>query len=206
MIFLFSFTFSIPFAIILDYIMEITQGWYIPSSFFDPYRILGYVSIEQLIWLFLYLYLVAIFYEAFLEKTCTHRLYSSHLKYGIILLYLIFGLFIIIHLTKHELLEINYFYLKFGIVLGLLPIAVALIKFPRLYTQFLQTAAYFFYLSFLYEVTALVLGQWTFPATNQFVGFLSLGSISFPFEELFFWIILGAMGALSYYKLLGEKG
>jgi len=45
MVSVFSLIFSIPFAVMLDYVMEITQGWYIATSVFDPYRIFGYVTI-----------------------------------------------------------------------------------------------------------------------------------------------------------------
>lgn len=201
----FSIIFSIPFAIMLDYVMEVTRGWYIPVSVFDPYRILGYVTIEQLIWLFLYVYLVVMFYETFLDKRCTHKLFYPKLKYLVVILYIVFGTFIIIHLTRHEILEIDYFYLKFGIVLGLLPLLFALMRFPDMWGAFLVTGAYFFYLSFTYEITALMLGQWSFPAANQFIGFLEFGKVAFPFEEFFFWILLGAMAVLSYYRFFGEK-
>ncbi len=202
---MFSLLFSIPFAIMLDYIMEITGGWYIATSVFDPYRIFGYVTIEQLIWLFLYVYLVAMFYETFLDKKCTHKLSYPKLKYLIIVLYILFGAFLILHLTKHEILEIDYFYLKFGIVLGLLPLLFAFLRLPDMYSAFFVTGAYFFYLSFLYEVTALLLGQWSFPAANQFIGFIKIGTIAFPLEEFIFWILLGAIAVLSYYRVFGER-
>ncbi len=202
---IFALLFGIPAVIVLDYVMEITQGWYIPHSVLDPYRIFGQVSVEQLIWIFLYIYFVAMFYEMFLDKTCTHRLYWPKLKYLILATYFLFGLFVIIHLTRHELLNINYFYLKFGIILGLIPIAAALWKHSSLYAPLFKTGAYFFYLSFIYEVTALTLGQWTFPAANQFIGFITIAGTQFPLEELLFWILLGSMAVISYYRLFGER-
>ena len=200
----FSLIFSIPFAIILDYVMEITKGWYIASSVFDPYRIFGVVTIEQLIWLFLYVFLVLMFYEVFLEKKCAGKLAFPRMKYLIAALFIFWGMFVVLHLTNHELLQIDYFYLKFGTILGLVPVLIALSLFPDLYGTLFVTAAYFFYLSFLYEITALSLGQWSFPAKGQFIGFLTLGGITFPFEEFFFWILLGAMAVLSYYRFFGE--
>lgn len=201
---LFSILFSIPFAFILDYIMEITGGWYIPHSVFDPFRLLGYVSIEQLIWLFLYTYLVVMFYETFLDKQCTHRLYTPRLKYLVMGLVVAASGFIIIHLTKHSLLEIPYFYLIFGIILGLAPLLFVITRFPRLYGPLFITGAYFFYHSFIYEVTALSLGQWTFPSENQFIGFITIAGTRFPLEEFFFWILLGSMAVVAYYFMFGE--
>lgn len=201
----FAVIFGIPFAIILDYVMEITGGWFIPESVFDPFRLFGYVSVEQLIWLFLFIYVVGMFYEVFFDKKCTHELYMPKLKYAIFGAVALFGAFIIMHLTKHELLEINFFYLKFGIVLALLPFLFALFRFPELHSALLVIGSYFAYLSVIYEVTALSLGQWTFPAANQFIGFVSIGNVMFPIEEFLFWILLGSLAALTYYRYFGEK-
>ena len=59
---LFSVIASVPLAIVIDYVMELTGGWFLPYSVFGDFRLFGYVTLEQIIWLFLYLYLLAIFY------------------------------------------------------------------------------------------------------------------------------------------------
>jgi len=89
--------------------------------------------------------------------------------------------------------------------LALLPFLFALLRFPDLYNALLIIGVYFAYLSFIYEVTALSLGQWTFPAANQFIGFVHVGGVTFPIEEFLFWIILGSLATLTYYRYFGEK-
>jgi hypothetical protein len=203
-LFLFSFVLGVPLAIVIDYVMQRTGGWFLPSSIFGPFRLLGYVTIEQIIWLFLYIYLVAIFYETFIEKNQVEKTYYHNFKYLITLMVLIYGLFGFFYFLAPAFLLINYFYLKLGLVLGLLPITLVLLKSPKLCQKFFQTAIYFFFLSLIYELTALTLGQWTFPAKNQFIGFVEIFGLRFPFEEFFFWIMLGAMAVLAYYEFFDD--
>ena len=202
---LFSGIASVPLAIIIDYVMELTGGWFLPYSVFGDFRLFGYVTLEQIILLFLYLYLVAMFYENFLDKNCTHQLYTPAMKYFIAIFFVLFALFLAALLTAPKILEIHYFYLKIGFLLVLPPIIFSLLKFPDFYLKIFWTGIYFFFLSLIYEITALLLGQWTFPAEHQFVGFINFGAARFPLEEFVFWISLGAVAVLLYYALLHKK-
>ncbi|KKR09755.1 MAG: hypothetical protein UT37_C0011G0012 [Parcubacteria group bacterium GW2011_GWA2_39_18] len=202
---IFSAIASVPLAIIIDYVMELTGGWFLPYSIFGNFRLFGYVSIEQLIWLFLYFYLVAMFYENFLDEHCTHQLFGPAVKYFAGILFAPFGLFLVVLFTKPELLNIHYFYLKIGFVLVLPMIILILFKFPNFYAKFFWAGIYFFFLSLIYEITALLLGQWTFPAKHQLIGYVNLGIVEFPLEEFVFWITLGAVGVAFYYALLHKK-
>lgn len=202
---IFSIIASVPLAIIIDYVMELTGGWFLPYSVFGDFRLFGYVTLEQIIWLFLYLYLIAMFYENFLDESCTHELYTPGMKYLAGILWAALGLFLTALLIAPQSLAIHYFYLKIGILLALPPIIFALFKFPRLYLNFFWAGVYFFFLSLIYEITALILGQWTFPAEHQFIGFISFGAARFPFEELFFWIILGGITVSLVYALLHKN-
>lgn len=201
---LFSLILGIPLTIIIDYIMETTGGWFIPHSIFDPFRIFNRVTVDIIVWGVLYVYFITIYYETFLDKHVKTKQYYNQMKYLIISLIITFGLFILIKFAKPELLYINYFYLIFGTVLGILPIALVLFSFPQLYGKFFKAGAYFFFLTFIYEVTALQLNQWSFPAKDQFIGFVDIVGIRFPFEEFFFWILLGALGILSFYEFFDD--
>ena len=202
---IFSAIASVPLAIIIDYVMELTGGWFLPYSVFGSFRLFGYVTMEQIIWLFLYLYFVAMFYEVFLDKTCTHQLYNPALKYFTSVFFIAFGLFLAALLVNPNVLEINHFYLKIGFALVLPAVLFLLFKFPDFYIKFFWTGIYFFFLSLIYEFTALILGQWTFPAENQFIGYIGFGAVRFPLEELIFWIALGSVAASVYYALLHKK-
>ena len=105
--------------------------------------------------------------------------------------------------SKPELLIIPYFYFVGGVVLVLIPVISVLFKFPNLIVKFSKMGAYFFYSSIIYEITALKLGLWDFPG-DQFIGWVSIFGTVFPFEELFFWIILGVLSVLSYYEFFDD--
>ena len=201
---IFSIALSIPIGIIVDHVMEQTGGWFLPYSAFGSFRILNYASLEQIIWLFFYFYFIIMFYETFLEEECSCQPRISKLKPLIIGAYAFLGLFALFHFLKPEALEINYFYLKFGLIFALPPIILMLLKFPSLYSKIFRAGAYFFYFSFIYEITALQLGQWSFPAANQLIGYINIFGLEFPYEELVFWIILGAICTLVYYEFFDD--
>lgn len=49
-----------------------------------------------------------------------------------------------------------------------------------------------------------MLGQWTFPG-DQFIGWVNMLGVRFPFEELLFWFMLAAIGILSYYEFFDDN-
>ena len=145
------------------------------------------------------------FYENFLDQGCTHQLHGPAVKYFAAILFIPFGLFLVALLTDPKLLEIHYFYLKIGSLLVLPIIIFSLFKPPDFYLKFFWTGVYFFFLSLIYEITALLLGQWIFPAEHQFIGYIGLGIVRFPLEEFIFWITLGSVSVSLYYGLLHKK-
>jgi hypothetical protein len=67
----------------------------------------------------------------------------------------------------------------------------------------LKTGAYFFYLSFLYEILAIHYGWWGFHSEN-FIGWFSILGTKFPLEELVWWIMLFALAVLSCYEYFDD--
>lgn len=189
-------------VVVLDYICDITGIWLVTDSIIE-YRLLGQVTIENIIWFPLWTLFIIMYYEYFFELTDRDVLYKPRLKY----LYLIFSsllaIFLVIYLINKDWLYIQYFYLKFGLVLVVLPILLTLFNYPRLFIKLIKTGIYFFYLSLTYEITALHLNQWIFPGQG-IVGRVFIGPIFFPLEELFFWMVLGAIGILSYYEFFDD--
>jgi hypothetical protein len=199
---LFSVIASVPLIIIIDYIAHITEQWIIPNSIL-PFRLLGIVTIEVILWAILNLYLVIMFYEYFLDKHITKRLWHPHMKYLVAIALSLFILFITLYFYLPTFLNIPFFYLCFGIVLLLIPLIIQMVNHPKMNVKFFKTAAYFFYLTFIYEVTALQLGWWDFPGTN-FIGWVSIFNVRFPLEELIFWLFLFAMAILTYYEYFND--
>lgn len=201
---IFSLFFGTPISIILDYIMEATGGWYVPYSIFDPFRLFNLVTIDLVLWGVLEAYLILIFYETFLDKNCSPKSYYPKLKYIFIAFFIAFGVFTLLFIFSPEVLEINYFYLNLGITLAVIPPALMLVKFPRFWNKFLNIAVYFFLFNFVYEITAIKLGQWSFPAEDQLIGVVEFLGARFAFEELLFWMILTAVSVVSFYEFFDD--
>lgn len=201
---LFAVVIGLPVMIIVDYFAHINNQWLIPSSIID-FRLFGYVTLEVIFWAVVHIYLVIMFFQHFLDH---------HMKQGLLLeprmikfvriLTVCFVIFLTSLLLNPSVLIFPYFYLLFGLVAILLPIAIELSHHPKFLAKFFQTAIYFFYLTFLYEVSALKLGWWEFP-DSKFIGMVNFWDVFFPFEELFFWIIMFAMAVLSVYIALDDR-
>tara|TARA_Y100000034_G_C6889775_1_gene409137 strand:- start:155 stop:931 length:777 start_codon:yes stop_codon:yes gene_type:complete len=198
---IFSFIIGLSLTIIIDYIAHFTRSWLVSSMF--NFRLLGYIPMEDLILGILYIYFIIMFYEYFLDKHVTKRYYNKNIKYLIIFLLILITLFFSILIINPSYLNIPYFYLIVGSVMTLLPIIFILLKFPVLISKFFKTTAYFFFLTFAYEVTALKLGWWSFPG-NEFIGWVTFLGTTFPFEELIFWIFLSAMAILSWFEFFDD--
>lgn len=198
---IFSLIASFPFIIIIDYIAHLTGQWIIPHSIFP--RFFQYVTVEVIIWAIFNCYFVVMFYEYFLHHHFVKKLWYPQMKYLIAISLAFFILFLFIYSFLPPFLNIPFFYLLFGVVIVLIPIILQFFTHPKFISKFFETAAYFFYLTLIYEITALQLGWWNFPG-EQFIGWVSIFSIKFPLEELIFWLLLFAMSVLTYYEFFDE--
>ena len=154
----------------------------------------------------MYFFLVVMFYKYFIKQSLSKNLLGARFDYLIIIILFLFSLFLFSYNFSPSILYIPYFYLWFGIILIFVPLVIFLFCYPEFISKFFETAAYFFYLTLTYEITALQLGWWAFPS-DQFIGWVSIWNVRFPIEELLFWMILCAMAVLTYYEFFddGEK-
>lgn len=199
--FLFSLFLSVPLGVVFDYIGTIDEAWYVPQSIF-PIRLFGVVPVEDLIYAFFLVYSIVIFYEHFLDKG-KHELIDKRMKYLAWPLITLVMVFFVALFTKPEILAIPYAYFWLGTAIFLIPAVTFLSFFPRLLSKYVKTAAYFFILALLFELTGLELQLWTFPG-NHFIGWVEIFGYRFPFEEFFFWFIMSAITVLSYYEFFDD--
>lgn len=190
---------SLIFAIPINYAAIISNQWAGSKSIF-PFEV-GYTSIEMIIWLVFYVYLIVIFYEHFLDKHVVNHKQNTKRKANLIIYYF----FMAIAGTSLSLIypyisRYGYYYLLAGILFVLLPIYLVETKRPQFIIKFFKSASYFFLLTFLYELSALRYGWWHFPTQGFFIGWISIMGLNFPLEELVFWIMLGSMAFLSYFE------
>ena len=124
---------------------------------------------------------------------------SPHIKYLVIGFILALIIFFSIMTIRYDFLYVDYFYFKLGIIVAVVPLVTVLSIFPRLWKKFVKVSVYFFGLSIMHELSALSVHQWEYPGKN-FIGWVELFGARFPFEEFFFWIIIGVAALLSWYE------
>lgn len=198
--FVFSLVLGIPFAIIVDSIAVLSKAW-ITYSMFDI-RFFGTMPVEDFVFGISFIYFIIMFYEYLLDKS-KHQIADTRLKYFVVPLIGAFIIFLIVLLSNRDLLNIPYAYFWLGFLGGLVPLVSLLSFFPKLISKFIKVGSYFFFLTLLFELTALQLNQWAFP-DGQFLGWVTILGHSFPFEELFFWLMLASVSILSYYEFFDD--
>lgn len=185
-----------------DYIAERDHAWFEPQSIFS-FRLGGLEPVESVLWFFLLTYLIVAFYEHFFDHS-RHKLMGRRMRLMFVIVAVASILFWPLLLARPAWLDFSFFYLKFGLGLGLLPLLAFLVKFPRFLTIFLKTAPYFLALSLLNEFVGLHNGHWLFPGPH-FIGWVGLGSFHFPVEELVFWMVLFSSIVIMYFEFFDDN-
>ncbi len=184
---------ALPITLFLDYLAFLNETWSVPTIF--PFRILGLIPLEDFIFSFLFVYFVVILKEHFFEKTHNPNYYKL-IRYGItVIIFLI--VFFILYFYSPNILRIPYYYLWLVIAVFLLPIIITSIIFPKLRKIMALIGLYFFLIMLPYELVALHLGLWSFPAVD-YIGFIRILGFRFPIEEFLTWEILAAAAVICY--------
>lgn len=198
-IFAAAFLFGIVFGFAFDFLAEINNAWSWAGTdqLVFPYKILGVVNIDVMIWFFLWVFFAVIFYEHFFETDRAVKL-SSHFKYAFYPMGIVIVLLIFTYVFKKDLLVIPYTYFVLGIF-TLFPFAYLMLKNRHCLPKLLKASLFFVPLYFIYELTALSLDQWRFP--GQYIWSVAISTLAFPLEELIIWIFASSTILLSYYEL-----
>lgn len=142
------------------------------------------------------------FYEHFYEIDRKDSL-SKRFKYiAIPTLFAVIAVVVIAFVDKSLLLlDYAYFY---SLTPAIIPIGYVIKKRPNMILKFIKTGAFFFMLFLIYELTAVKLGQWYF--SGQYIGWVELFGLKFPFEELLYWMGLSPFVVLSLYEGFVDNG
>ena len=205
-IFIFSLYFGIPFGAFIDFFMTKTNGWEVVRTFIPNYKIFGYVTIVNIIWFVAYVYFVLIFYEYFFKKHKKEKMYNSWTKY-LVAFTTILMISIPFIYYYFNYLSLNYFYLSIGLFISIISAVFFMFKIHSyiLIKKAFFTSLFFIFLSFLYEIIALKLNIWRFVDPKQFIGYINIFSVSFPIEELLFWIMLAPFCGILLYDVFDEN-
>lgn len=199
-----TFMFSLlplPFFLVFDYLAYVDLTWYVPNSLLRFLR--GTTTVEEMLWIFLWVYFAVMFWEYFLDKSNVKEKFSKNIKYFIILISVVVTGFFLIYFLKQELLQVSYFYLKLGLVFILFPLAAVLLKFPRLFRKVVLIGGYFLFVSLLFEYVGLRNGHWYFPG-ERYLGVINFFGNILPYDEIIFWCILGVPAVVVWYEFFAD--
>lgn len=183
----------------VDFLAELNQQWsWAPEGqLFFPYKILGWVPIDVMIWYFFLILFSMIFYEHFFEHEKSTTV-SKSFTLAYTFFFSILVLIILFYFINPEILIFPYAYFYMGF-LGSIPLLYVIFKKPNLLGKLLQAGLFFVFVLLSFEVTALRLDQWRFP--GEYIGYVRFLGETFPFEEFFFFVLLSVPMMLAAYEL-----
>jgi hypothetical protein len=151
-----------------------------------------------------------VFFQAYLDEGKREIINPKMWYFAFVASLLLVLFFAALAFGKEAMLSVEgrYTYLWLGAVFVGLPSGLYLGLFPQTAQRSKPLIAYFFYVTFLFELTAALLKQWTFPGMYLLAPVLFLGH-PIPYEEFIFVGVGGPMAAMMFYKLcdndLGEE-
>jgi len=189
--------FGIIFGFIYDFVAVFNEAWVVPVyRLVIPWRLFGFLPIDDLFAFVLMALIVIVFYEHFLDDEKDPRI-SRNLVRALITPSIVVIILLVVYFVDSDLLRIPYAYFVTGILAIIFPISVALKK-SRFLRKFSILAAFFFVVWLMAELAGLKVDGWIFP--GQYIGTVEIFDLKFPLEEVFFWMLFYAATIVSYYE------
>ncbi len=192
--------FGMLFGFFFELIQEFTRSYSVVSQVFP--KILGIVPIDNVLGHMMMTFLTLTFYEHFVD-----RKKSRHISKRVIFALILAGaanvaaLLLLRFMPAALITPYPYFFM--GICAISFPIFLGMTR-PIFIRDMAVSSIYFFFLYLIIEIFAVKLKWWIYPG-NNYVGYVSILGISFPFEELFFWMMFYAASLISYYELFIDE-
>lgn len=183
---------------ILDYVAVQSGSWYVPTTVF-PFRLLGSIPLEDLIFGFFLVYTPVIFYEHFFGESVSTNIIGKKMK---CLLWPLAGAlvgFSVLLVFYPGFLKIKYAYSWTGVLFFDVPILTGFLIYPRLISKFLKTNLYFITVLTLFEYAVVSLDYCNFPS-NNFINWVQIFGHTIPIEELLY-VTISIIAILSYYEI-----
>lgn len=200
-IFVGTIIFGLLYGFCLDYVAEFTKAWTVTDSIF-PFRLLNVNTLDSVLGIAMMTLLTFTFYEHFLDverrKKINHRVWYAAII-GVVLNIMV----ITVSKLLPGLLNLHHPYLFIGIA-AISPLLVTVLLRPQFYTKFASMTFYFFIMYFVFEYIAVAFNYWVF--NGSYVGVMRIQSVTFPLEEMIFWMILYASTLVCYYEIAIDDG
>lgn len=197
-----SFILGFLLGFFFDFIQMYNQAWSV-DRLAIPWKILDVMPIDNAIGYFLMTLFTLVFYEHFFTRRRDVLLPRRFYKVAVIVTAVV-TIMLVIAVVDITLLTIPYPYIVGGLAAATLTIVAALRR-QKLLGSLTSMSVFFFFVWLLAEIVAVVTGGWTYPGT-QYLGWVSIGEIHFPIEELLFWMVWYApFLVLGYEHLIRNK-
>lgn len=197
----FSLAVTPPLVLMIDYMAHVARAWYEVTGA-SKIRVLSAFPADAFVWGFFYSFFIIIFYEYFFERDHGESGVSKRITVLLATLLLMISVFSLVILVSPALLIVEHFYTILVLTLFVIPTVLVLRRYPKLISKIALQGLFFVAISIIYEVTALNLGQWSFPGHN-YLAWISLGHIRIPFEELM-WIMLAVPAYVCIYEFFAD--
>jgi hypothetical protein len=192
-----TLTFGLIFGAALSFYAEATQSWSTSDYIFN-FRFLGLNTLEEFLGQGLMALNIFVFYEHFIDHEDWKI--KKLAKYAVLAGVLGLLFLMIFYFIKPEVYDrFTYPYLVVGFI-AILPTIYILITNPKILGKLLPVAAYFFFLWFIVQYFAVGYSYWSYPG-DRHIGLVRIFDVEYPFEELFFWMLLYAPTLIAYYEL-----
>ena len=184
----------LPFMMVIDYLTSVNGAWSVAPSIVS-YKFLGLSSVENILWGFLRIYSVVMLYIWYLNGK-SEKL-SKKIKYLIAISLGIYLIFMTVLNLNPALLQVKNIYFIVGVIFGIIPFGIFVIKYPRIIKRFIFPTLYFFYYCIFFEFTGLFLKCWAFTGTD-YLATIRVFNLTLPIEEVI-WLMFGSAIVLSYF-------
>ena len=188
-------TFGLVYGLFWELVQESAHSYSVTAHVFP--RLLGLVPPDSLIAHMLMTLLTLTFYEHFAQPRVGPS--PGREVHGLTLGLAAVAVTVTLHLLAPAWLDFSYSYAWLGTLAVAPPLLLAWRR-PAWLRELMWVVPFFFGLYLALEVVAVTQGWWVYPA-DRYLGWVTVGGVTFPFEELFFWMILYAPALVSYYEI-----
>jgi len=184
-----------------DLIQSYNGAWSVDRTVV-PFQVFGIMPFDNALGYFLMTLFTLTFYEHFFGQP--KRRISKRLQLGCIAILILTSTITTVFAMYRELFDIPYAY-TIGGTLAVVTVSIGILRHQELLNSTLRTAVFFFFVWFATELAAVVTGGWTYPS-DEYIGYVTVFSVSFPLEELLFWMMWYApFLVVAYEYLLRDK-
>jgi len=179
-----------------EFVQEFNKSYSVVSRIFP--KIFNVVPLDNVLGHMLMALLTLVFYEHFISERNSPRI-SPRVRYAVITFTALVALEIFLYFVFPDWLIYSYSYAWLGAI-AILPLFLYIFMRPREAGKIMSVIPFFFLLYLATEILAVKYRWWIYPSAH-YVGHVQLFDLTFPFEELFFWMLFYAPAIISYYKI-----